>query len=90
LKILNVRVYGLDESCIRAKYPFKLEIEEMENNKPDFKLFSKLGNAPIGSGHDKALRGIVVQFDMVAPRFFWQEWDTYDFAESISSQSTLH
>lgn len=50
----------------------------------------KLSNVPPGTGHDKFLRAIIVQFDLTAPRYFWQEWDTYHFHESISSQSTMH
>ena len=76
------------------------EICEMEFDEDDneldiadsthFKRACKLGNTPGGSGHDKFLRGIRVQADIIAPRYFWQEWDTYHFNESISSQSTMH
>jgi hypothetical protein len=111
MRILNTKVYGLEESLVRAGYPMMTEICDMDELKvndydidfefignywdlrgdgPEFKRGITLGNAPIGSGHDKFLRGIRVQMDIIAPRYFWQEWDTYHFNESISSQSTMH
>ena len=57
---------------------------------PMFRRATTLGKTPAASGHDKYLRGIIVQFDLIAPRFFWTEWDTYHFHESVSSQSTMH
>lgn len=96
MKIINTRVYGLDESLIRSGYPMQTEIADIcdairEADWPKVnKRYVRLGSAPSGSGHDKFLRGIIVQADIIAPRYFWQEWDTYHFCESISSQSTMH
>lgn len=94
-KILNVEIYGLKESIVRSKYPLSTEIEElrvpvMSALDNHINRAKKLGQFPPGSGHDKYLRGIIVQFDLIAPRYFFQEWDTYHFQESISSQSTMH
>ena len=98
MKMFNIKTYGLNESLIRSGYPMSTVINEaMETAVAQYgitedlvKRGKTLGNAKGGSGHDKYLRGIVVQFDMVAPRFFWQEWDTYHFHENLSSQSTMH
>lgn len=116
-KILNVQVYGLEESIVRCRYPMMTEVPKMspidvkkyetydlhfyddvvtsgefvlDLESPEVKRAQSLGSARPASGHDKYLRGIIVQFDLIAPRYFWQEWDTYHFHESISSQSTMH
>lgn len=98
MKIANIAIYGLAESLIRAGYPMQTLInEDMQSfveqcgiTDTMLKRGIKLGNTKGGTGHDKFLRGIIVQFDIVAPRFFWQEWDTYHFQENLSSQSTMH
>ena len=44
-----------------------------------------------GDEHSKALRGAVVYLEIDAPRYFWQEMDTYRIgAERLSSASTMH
>lgn len=42
-----------------------------------------------GSEHCKHLRFATVYMDIVAPRFFWQEFDTYKHVEKVSC-STMH
>jgi len=55
----------------------------------DINLLSKLVKR--GDEHAKVLRGIVVWCDIYAPRYFWQEMDTYRVgAERLSSESTMH
>lgn len=86
-------IVEIPERLFDAIYDMNFEGEFSERDIEDsqhFKRGIKLGSAPIGSGHDKFLRGIRVQMDIIAPRYFWQEWDTYHFNESISSQSTMH
>lgn len=55
-----------------------------------FKRAKKLAGAKSGSGHDCFLKGIVVQCDIHAPQYFWQQWQRYHFADIISSQSKMH
>ena len=44
-----------------------------------------------GEEHCKALRGLVVYLEINAPRYFWQEMDTYRIGtERLSSASTMH
>lgn len=44
-----------------------------------------------GDEHAKVLRGIIVYAEINAPRYFWQEMDTYKIgAERLSSESTMH
>jgi hypothetical protein len=57
---------------------------------PQFNRADKLGHANSGSGHDSFLKGIIVQYDLTAPLYFWKQWQRYHFHDIISSQSTMH
>lgn len=43
-----------------------------------------------GSEHRKFLRQIQVSVDINAPRYFWQEFDTYKVGTAANSCSTMH
>jgi hypothetical protein len=43
-----------------------------------------------GDGHNKFLESIAVWLDMDAPRYFWQQFDTYRTGVSKQSESTMH
>ena len=44
-----------------------------------------------GDEHSKALRAVVVYAEINAPRFWWQEMDTYRVGtDRLSSESTMH
>lgn len=43
-----------------------------------------------GSEHRKFLRMIQIWVDITAPRYFWQEFDTYSIGVSKNSCSTMH
>lgn len=96
MKISNVNVYGLNESIFASGYPMKTEIlEEMkvvpsEFYDNDFTRGKKLGKTKQGSGHDCFLKGIIVQFDLKAPEYFWRQFDRYHFHDYVSSQSKMH
>lgn len=49
--------------------------EEFQVGGNDLGLMKKLSNA--GSDHSKYLRMITVYVDIVAPLYFWKEFDTY-------------
>lgn len=86
--IENVQVYGLEESIRRAKFPMSVDVNSLNSElTPGIK---KLGNAKMGSGHDQALTGIVVQFDLTFTVQVWKEAERYHFLDFISSQSTMH
>lgn len=61
-----------------------------KNSIKHYKRILKLANAPVGSGHDAALKGIVVQFNCHAPQYFWQQLQRYHFIDIISSMSKMH
>lgn len=43
-----------------------------------------------GDGHNKFLESIVVWLDIIAPRYWWQQFDTYRPGVSKQSESTMH
>jgi thymidylate synthase ThyX len=43
-----------------------------------------------GDGHNKFLESVVVWLDIDAPRYFWQQFDTYRVGVSKQSESTMH
>lgn len=52
------------------------------------KVFNKL--AFKDGGHNKALESIQVWLDIKAPRYWWQEFDTYRVGTTKQSESTIH
>ena len=94
-KVFNVDVYGIRPALIRAGYPMAEVVnEEMKYDSRTvedmLRLGHNLGNSPMGHGDDKFLRQILVTFDVLAPRYFWAQFDTYGVFTSKNSQSTMH
>ena len=54
----------------------------------DLDLMKRLVNA--GTDHSKFMRMITVSFDIVAPLYWWKEFDTYKIAVVRNSCSTMH
>lgn len=93
--------FGLDNrSQITTTFKFEDDdLPELENyietislvdiDFKDLQLLSTLIRR--GDEHAKVLRGIVVYAEIDAPRFWWQEMDTYRVGtERLSSASTMH
>lgn len=90
-KIENTQVYGLDNAIIKSGNPMRTEIADYINpSKKDITRAIKLGNAKSGSGHDCFLKGIIVQFDITAPLYWWKQAQRYSWLDFISSESTMH
>ena len=60
--VSNVRVYGLDEAIRAAKYPKAVELDVLTAELTDG--IKACSTCPTGEGHDNALNGIIVQFDL--------------------------
>lgn len=73
---------GYSEAIQGLSYNKEQPIDKM------YRVLEKL--APLDKGHNKVLRMIQVWLEMTAPRFFWQEFDTYKIGTTASSQSTMH
>ena len=84
----NVKVYGIEESIKRAKYPMSTDVDKLSSELT--KGIKALGNSEKGSGHDQFLTGIIVQFDLTFTVKAWTEAERYSFLDFISSQSTMH
>lgn len=86
--IANTKVYGLDESIVRAKYPMSVDTSIL--NSDITKGILALSNCEKGTGHDQWLTGVIVQFDLTYTVKAWTEAERYTFLDFISSQSTMH
>ena len=86
--ITNTKVYGLDESIKRAKYPMSVKVDEL--NSEITKGIIALATSQKGEGHDNWLNGVVVQFDLEYTVKAWTEAERYHFLDFVSSQSTMH
>lgn len=84
----NTKVYGLDESIIRSKYPKSVDITELNTDITPGIL--ALAQSDMGEGHDNFLNGIIVQFDLTYSIKAWVEAQRYHFLDFVSSQSTMH
>ena len=87
-RITNTKVYGLDESIIRAKYPMSTDISRLTSQVT--KGILALAGCEKGTGHDNWLNGVLVQFDLTYTVKAWTEAERYHFLDFVSSQSTMH
>ena len=86
--ISNDKVYGLESSIKRAKYPMSTDTSTLNTDLTDG--IKKLAQSGRGEGHDQWLTGVVVQFDLTLTVKCWTEAERYHFLVFISSQSTMH
>lgn len=84
----NVKVYGLEESIKRAKYPMSTDVDKLSSELTNG--IKALSNSGRGEGHDQWLTGVVVQFDLTFTVKAWTEAERYHFLDFVSSQSTMH
>ena len=86
--IKNVKIYGLEESIKRSKYPMSTDVDNCTYEiTPTVKTLAK---CKTGTGHDQFLTGIIVQFDLTFTVKAWIEAERYHFFDFVSSQSTMH
>ena len=84
----NVRVYGLEEAIRSAKYPKAVDLNRLTADlTPGIKACL---TCPTGQGHDNALKGIIVQFDLTFSQNAWMQLQRYHFCDFVSSQSKMH
>ena len=68
--------------------PFDHDPDKLIVGPNDHKLMMNLRNA--GTDHRKYLRMIIVWVDIVAPLYWWKEFDTYKVGTVANSCSTMH
>ena len=88
MEISRVMIYGLEESIRAAKLPMSTIADDLTDDLTSG--IKRIAQAPIGSGHDNWLNGVVVQFDLRASLKFWPQLQRYHFIDFVSSQSTMH
>ncbi len=86
----KTEVYGLDFAIKASGNPMRTILERSETNEKDFLRATKLGSCRSGEGHDNYLKGIVVEFDVTAPLYWWKQAQRYHWFDFVSSQSTMH
>lgn len=84
----NVKVYGLEESIRRAKFPMAVDTDSL--NCELTKGIKALAQSNAGEGHDQWLSSVIVQFDLTCSVKMWTEFQRYHFFDFASSQSTMH
>ena len=83
VKPFQVRNYG-DELLTYNSGQYRITVHEK-----DIELMKRL--VVNGDEHAKAIRGLIVYAMIDAPRYFWQEMDTYRIGtDRLSSESTMH
>jgi len=87
--IENTQVYGVEETLRASGYP-KMTPHSSATKSKSWNRVKTLGSAPVGSGHDCCLKGIVVQTDITAPQYWWLQMMRYSFFDIVSSQSKMH
>ncbi len=87
-KVTNTEVYGLERAIRTAKYPKAVDITKLNSDlTPGIQACL---SCDTGEGHDNALKGIIVQFDLTFSNKAWVEGERYHFLDFVSSQSTVH
>ena len=81
MKVEVVNESGYTEALLGLSLSHNQPIENMAD--VALKLASKDG------GHNKFLESIYIWLDITAPRFWWQEADTYRLSTK-QSESTMH
>jgi len=82
LNIVILKECGYEEAALGFSLSYKTDIERAKQIMPKF-AFGK-------SGENKFLESIQLWVDIDAPRFWWQEFDTYRVGISKNSESTMH
>lgn len=76
--------YGLTSDIENVK-----DLERAECYDRLMQIARGLAHKP-GGGHNKFLETITLTLDVKAPRYWWQEFDTYRVGVSKQSESTMH
>ena len=90
MKITNTEVYGLEFAERVSGFPMRTEFENLEPKEKLEKRMITLGNAKGGSGHDCALKGILVNFELEYDMFWTPQLQRYHFIDFVSSSSSMH
>jgi hypothetical protein len=82
MKVQVLREAGYEEALLGLSLSYNQPVEKM----------SRVANRLYchDDGHNKFLESITVWLDIVAPRYWWQQFDTYRVGMTKQSESTMH
>jgi hypothetical protein len=82
MKVKVLLEAGLEQALLGLSLSYEQPLEGMSGVAQ--KLYRKEG------GHNKFLESIAVWLDIIAPRYWWQQLDTYRVGMTKQSGSTMH
>ena len=89
--IKTTGILGINSSVVNSGNSFRTELrEETDITDKDWIRAERLGAVEPGLGHDTFLNGIIVNFNIIAPLYWWKQAQRYHWLEFVSSQSTMH
>ena len=92
IKIDNVKVFNVEDAIRGMRNPMnswdRSDSTEGHIGDEDFALMKRLFKA--GTEHRKYLRQIFVSCEILAPLYWWKEFDTYKVGTTANSCSTMH
>ena len=92
IKIDNVKVFNVEDAIRGMRNPMnswdRSDSTEGYIGDEDFALMKRLFKA--GTEHRKYLRQIFVSCEILAPLYWWKEFDTYKVGTTANSCSTMH
>lgn len=92
INIDNVKVFNVEGAIRGMRNPMnswdRSDSTEGHIGDEDFALMKRLFNA--GTEHRKYLRQIFVSCEILAPLYWWKEFDTYKIGTTANSCSTMH
>ena len=89
IKVLNES--GFNEAMLGLGLSYNvISLEDYKNRNFDKVYDTALKLCGKGGGHDKFLESMNVTLYVEAPRYIWQEFDTYRVGITKQSESTMH
>ena len=82
MKVQVLREAGYEEALLGLSLSYNQPTEKM--SRVADRLYCH------DDGHNKFLESIVVWLDIIAPRYWWQQFDTYRVGMTKQSESTMH
>ncbi len=86
LKVKNIQVFNFDRALFSARNP----LNSWDKSSPEANLDLARRLYKAGPEHRKYLRQIMICCDILAPLYWWKEFDTYKVGTTANSCSTMH
>lgn len=91
LKIqISIYGYGIFDFCKLSKEERDKLNDELRKAVNHLRRICNLGSSKPNSGHDCAIKGMIVNVNIEADQSFWLQWERYHHQDTISSMSTMH